>query len=63
MRKYVQLRTIYFVYFLLLFFGLGAIATELDGSPLAKPMMTIALIASLIFSFVVIHDKRKKMDR
>ncbi|PZR05703.1 MAG: hypothetical protein DI525_03390 [Corynebacterium kroppenstedtii] len=59
----MQLKTIYFVYFLLLFFGIGAIATELDGSPLAKPMMTIALIASLIFSFVVIHDKRKKMDR
>lgn len=59
----MQLKTIYFVYFPLLFFGIGAITTELDGSPLAKPMMTIALIASLVFSIVVIHDKRKKMDR
>ncbi|MGV0348768.1 MULTISPECIES: hypothetical protein [Corynebacterium] len=59
----MQLKTIYFVYFLLLFFGIGAIAAELDGSPLAKPTMTIALIASLIFSFVTINHKRKKMDR
>lgn len=59
----MQQKTIYTLYFLLVFFGIGAIAAELDGSPLAKPIMTIVLVASLIFSFVVINDKGRKKDR
>ncbi|WP_296104808.1 hypothetical protein [uncultured Corynebacterium sp.] len=59
----MQRKTAYTLYFILLFFGIGAIAAGFDGSSLAKPMMIIVLVASLIFSFVVTYGKRNKGDR